>query len=209
VKEKLNFMAWKTPEDKSRFFEDLERAFNTPPTRSIVVPQVSDIEVPTTEGTPVKRRKVDNGPREVKRKPSISSENKTSLAKTTNPTHAGPERSRSLRQNTSKPKPAEKSSRRRSTSERVDEQKKSSLLDGMVLYFIPNSRKNGLRKFRMTLFAQHGADVRYEWSEEITHIICDQNIMGERVLRDLRWEQFPVSSLFGPLLMLDWSHYSE
>lgn len=203
-------MAWKTPEDKSRFFEDLERAFNTPPTRSIVVPQVSDIEVPTTEGTPIKRRKVDNGPREVKRKPSISSENKTSLAKTTNPPNIGPERSRSLRQNSGKPKPAETPSRRRSTaSERVDEQKKSSLLDGMVLYFIPNSRKNGLRKFRMTLFAQHGADVRYEWSEEITHIICDQNIIGERVLRDLRWEQFPVPALFKRLLTAGWSHCSE
>ena len=46
----------------------------------------------------------------------------------------------------------------------------------------------------MNLFAQHGADVRDAWSDEITHVICDKSITGERVLRDLRWEQFPVGS---------------
>ena len=72
-------------------------------------------------------------------------------------------------------------------------EKKSELLSGMVLFFIPNSKKNGVRKFRMTLFAQHGADVRDKWSDEITHVICDKSVTGERILRDLRWEQFPVS----------------
>jgi len=75
-----------------------------------------------------------------------------------------------------------------------EQPKKSDLLDGMILFFIPNSKKNGVRKFRMTLFAQHGADVRDVWSEDVTHVICDENIKGERVLRDLRSEQFPVMS---------------
>ena len=75
----------------------------------------------------------------------------------------------------------------------VELEKKSELLDGMVLFFIPNSKNNGVRKYRMTLFAQHGADVRDMWSDEVTHVICDKSIRGDRILRDLRWEQFPVS----------------
>ena len=47
----------------------------------------------------------------------------------------------------------------------------------------------------MTLFAQHGAVVRDVWRDDITHVICDENITGERVLRDLQWEQFPVTAL--------------
>jgi len=62
----------------------------------------------------------------------------------------------------------------------------------MTLYFVPNSKKNGLRRFRMTLFAQHGADVRDEWANDITHIICDKVVTGEKILRDLCLEQFPV-----------------
>ena len=80
-----------------------------------------------------------------------------------------------------------------SSKEGAEVEKKSELLSGMVLFFIPNSKKNGVRKFRMTLFAQHGADVRDKWSDEITHVICDKSVTGERTLRDLRWEQFPVS----------------
>ena len=76
----------------------------------------------------------------------------------------------------------------------VELEKKSELLDGMVLFFIPNSKMNGVRKYRMTLFAQHGADVRDMWSDEVTHVICDKSIRGDRILRDLRWEQFPVST---------------
>lgn len=44
----------------------------------------------------------------------------------------------------------------------------------------------------MTLFAQHGADIRDAWSDEITHIICDQNVNGDKVLQVMRWEQIPV-----------------
>ena len=80
------------------------------------------------------------------------------------------------------------------SSKDAELEKKSELLDGMVLFFIPNSKKNGVRKYRMTLFAQHGADVRDMWSDEVTHVICDKSITGERILRDLRWEQFPVST---------------
>ena len=71
--------------------------------------------------------------------------------------------------------------------------KLGNMLTGMVLFFIPNSRKNGVRKYRMNLFTQHGADVRDCWNEDITHIICDKSITGERIMRELQWEQFPVS----------------
>jgi hypothetical protein len=189
-------MAWKTPEDKSRFFDDLERAFNTPPTRSVIVPQVSDLKLPqnTTETAAIKRRKSTDRGGEVKRKRSTSSENNIQLATVKNSPAASAAETVSshIPPSSVKRRPSETVSRR-STSDRVNEPpKKSSLLDGMVLYFIPNSKKNGLRKFRMTLFAEHGAEVRHEWSEDISHIICDKNITGERVLRDLRWEQFPV-----------------
>jgi hypothetical protein len=187
-------MAWKTPEDKSRFFDDLERAFNTPPTRTLIIPQVSDIKLPknTTETAAVKRRKSSDRGQEVKRKRSTSSENNIQLDTVINPPAAAERVTSHDPPSSVKRRPSETVSRR-STSDRVNEPpKKSSLLDGMVLYFIPNSKKNGLRKFRMTLFAEHGAEVRHEWSEDISHIICDKNITGERVLRDLRWEQFPV-----------------
>jgi len=210
-------MAWKTPEDKSRFFEDLERAFNTPPTLNVVVPQVSDNkEVRNAGKTPAKRRKSSDKGREVKRKrsssSSSSSENVIKPGGSTKLPNIGPDKTDTNRLIKMKQKSTETLSRKRSTSDRanIEEPKKSSLLDGMILYFIPNSKKNGLRKFRMTLFAQHGADVRHEWAEEITHIICDKNITGERVLRDLRWEQFPVRPPFTTCaLIADWGYYSE
>ena len=45
---------------------------------------------------------------------------------------------------------------RRNPEERAEN---SDLLKGMVLFFIPNSKKNGARKIQMILFVQHGADM--------------------------------------------------
>jgi hypothetical protein len=45
---------------------------------------------------------------------------------------------------------------------------------------------------------------------DITHVICDVNITGERVLWDLRWEQFPVTSPnLELLLIVDGDHNRE
>lgn len=206
-------MAWKSPQDKSRFFEDLERAFNSPSTLNVIVPQVSDIQAATDAPPPAKRRKSSDGRPELKRQRNISSsENVRKLNTAAGLPNIRPDKSNANQLiKMHQKKSSETLSKRRSTSDRAvaEEPKKSSLLDGMVLYFIPNSKKNGLRKFRMSLFAQHGADVRHEWNQEITHIICDKNITGERVLRELRWEQFHVPSSFWCVLILDWGYYSE
>ena len=186
-------MAWKTPEDKERFFEDLERAFNTPASENILVPQITDNQLSTNESeSSIKRKRSTASDGNVKKQVIDPAENVIILPKRTKSAPFLPKRSPSLRPQITKSKSSETQKKRRISSDLVEQPKKSSLLDGMILYFIPNSKKNGLRKFRMTLFAQHGATVCHEWNEDITHIICDGNITGERVLRDLRWEQFPV-----------------
>ena len=186
-------MAWKTPEDKEKFFEDLERAFNTPASQTILVPQITDNQISTNEsGSSVKRKRSGASDGDVKNQVIDPASNVIILPKRTKSAPFLPKMSPSLRPQITKSKSSETRKKRRISSDLVEQPKKSSLLDGMVLYFIPNSKKNGLRKFRMTLFAQHGAIVCHEWNEHITHIICDENITGERVLRDLRWEQFPA-----------------
>jgi hypothetical protein len=194
---RLYVMAWKTPQDKQKFFEDLDRAFNTPASQTILVPQITDNHLSTTcsdtSANTIKRKRSTSSDRHVTNQPPLDPpENIIILPKRTKSVPVLPKISPSTRPQISKSKSSETHKKRRSSSEVVQQPRKSSLLEGMILYFIPNSKKNGLRKFRMTLFAQHGATVCHEWNEEITHIICDGNITGERVLRDLRWEQFPV-----------------
>jgi hypothetical protein len=115
-------MSWKSFEEKKHFFEQLDKAFNTPPTETLVVPKFNEgkrrASKPTGTSNTKKRR--------------TSSSNR--MSKT-----------------------------RKTSGSKPEEQKKSNLLDGMVLFFIPNSRKNGVRRFRMTLFPQHGAAVRDVW----------------------------------------------
>lgn len=183
-------MSWKSLKEKERFFEELDIAFNTPSTEPLVIP------------------KFNAGPRassEVKRRvsePIVTSTKKrrTSLSDRVSSTGVG-----------ARPKPVKRPSQTRRTSgSKPEEQKKSDLLDGMVLFFIPNSKKNGVRRFRMTLFAQHGAVVRDSWGDDITHVICDEKITGERVMRDLQMEQFPVCPpILGHALIVDGSHNCE
>jgi len=175
-------MSWKTTADKERFFEELDRAFNTPPSQTIVVPQLHKTHpkpLPVTSSPPAKRRCSESV--WVER----DSRKQTDVRHTTG-VGVGPPIPKAVRRPSGV--------RRKSSRSDGELEKKSDLLDGMVLFFIPNSKKNGVRKYRMTLFAQHGADVRDMWSDEVTHVICDKSITGERILRDLRWEQFPVST---------------
>jgi len=181
-------MSWKTTAEKERFFEELDHAFNTPPSQTIVVPQLHETypKPPPLTSSPLSKRQCSESlwvERESRKHADV---------RHTTGVGVGPVVSKTVRQaSTAKRKSSG------SLKEGGELEKKSELLSGMVLFFIPNSKKNGIRKFRMTLFAQHGADVRDTWSDEVTHVICDKSITGERILRDLRWEQFPVFILEG------------
>jgi hypothetical protein len=181
--------------DKERFFEELDKAFNTPTTENLVMPQAQK------RGAPEPRFPTDvRQPKKLKSKVTPQGNRRRSASTILQSTaDAGispsiPEKPRSRRTSSTLKKSLTVTSQHKSDNGEQQD-KKPGLLDGMVLYFIPNSKKHAVRKFRMTLFAQHGAVVRDAWSEDITHIICDKSVTGERVLRDLRWEQFPVQSL--------------
>lgn len=180
-------MSWKSTREKEKFFEDLDKAFNTPTTGELVVPRVQrDDDIATTTKTgSQKRRPSDTRGRESKRRATNPSETRTSTGVGEHVDVEKPKQQRPSVKNKSPPQ-----------SKKPDkdntETKKPGLLDGIVCYFIPNSKANGVRRYRMTLFAKHGADVRDEWNDQVTHILCDNNITGERILENLRWEQFPV-----------------
>lgn len=181
-------MSWKTKADKERFFEELDRAFNTPASQTIIVPQLHETypkPPPLTSSPPPKRRCSESV--RVERE-----SRKQADARYTTGVGVG----YFLPNRVSRP-PTSRRKSSVSSKEAGELEKKSELLNGMVLFFIPNSKKNGIRRFRMTLFAEHGADVRDTWNDEITHVICDKSITGDRILRDLGWEQFPVSVLEG------------
>lgn len=180
-------MSWKSTEEKKRFFEELDRAFNTPPSQTLILPQLNRkttakplIKQPSPTFL-TKRKSIYESQHPKRRKVSVENTNTTGVG------------IRPIRQEKSKPvKRPPPVKTRSSESQKQSDEKISELLSGMVLFFIPNSKKNGVRRYRMNLFARHGADVRDVWSDEITHVICDKSITGERVMRDLRWEQLPV-----------------
>ena len=176
-------MSWKSKEDKERFFEDLEIAFNTPASQNLILPKVKN-KPPIQQPSDLlpKRQTSTCKPNDAKRQKVSINHGSTTGVGIRRIVHEKPKR----------PLPVKRrpSGARKLQSDTIV--KLSELLSGMVLFFIPNSKKNGIRRFRMTLFAQHGADVRGVWSDEITHIICDKSINGERVMREMRWEQFPV-----------------
>jgi len=183
-------MSWKSTKDKKRFFEELDKAFNTPPSQTLILPQLNKknttkplIEQPSPI-LPARRKSIYEPQDPKRRKASVENINTTGVGR------------RPIRQE--KPKPIKRPppvKKRSSESQKQSDEKISELLSGMVLFFIPNSKKNGIRRYRMNLFARHSADVRDVWSDEITHVICDTSITGERIMEDLRWEQFPVSLL--------------
>jgi hypothetical protein len=175
-------MSWKNSKEKERFFEQLDKAFNTPSTESLVLPKYDDDDVlPTPKEGKTRRASAPTSTTLAKRRRASSGDRVCSTGVGIRP----PEQPRPVKRRTSVNTKVTRSTIK-------SEEKKSTLLDGMVLFFIPNSKKNGVRKFRMTLFAQHGADVRDVWSDEVSHVICDHNVTGERVLRDLCLEQLPV-----------------
>ena len=183
-------MSWKSPDDKNKFFEDLDRAFNTPTTQTLVLPQIKKQNKPksnvqSTNLSGPKRHGLKLDDNDAKRR-KVSAENNPTTGVGVRPiTHDKSKQNK-------KPLILKRRSSEKST---IDEtpKKLGNMLTGMILFFIPNSRKNGVRKYRMNLFTQHGADVRDCWNEDITHIICDKSITGERIMRELQWEQFPVS----------------
>ena len=183
-----SIMSWKNAKDKERFFEELDRAFNTPTSQTLVLPQIQQRKnpskplIPATIPSSGPKRHVSTFEVNDTKRRRISSKNTSTTGVGIRPVHK-------------KPKPVKRLSplkRRSSQQSSNEETKPPGLLSGMVLFFIPNSKKNGVRKYRMTLFAKHGADVRDTWSDDITHIICDKSVTGDRIMRDLRWEQFPV-----------------
>lgn len=182
-------MSWRTAKEKERFFEELDKAFQTPRNETLVLPQAEKItameNVPSGIGGTYKRKSTGEEDDETKRRRASEPEG---LSTGVGIRSVGVERSKPRRSNSSKIRNTSQQSPENVTRE----DRLSDLLEGMVLFFIPNSTKNGVRRFRMNLFARHGADVRDVWNEDITHIICDSNITGERVMRTLRWEQIPV-----------------
>jgi hypothetical protein len=188
-------MAWKCTKDKRRFFEELDRAFNASSSHTLEIPQSQQLKEKAKPLTPATTP--SSGP---KRHASTSEVNDTKRRRT-HIKSTGMTGVEIIRVH-EKPKPVKippRVKRRFSeTSQQssIGERKLPGLLSGMVLFFIPNSKKDRLQRYRMTLFAQHGADVRGAWSDDITHIICDKSITGEKIMRDLGWEQFPVSLYF-------------
>ena len=177
-------MSWERTADGNKFFEDLERAFNTPTSQTPVLPQIKKQNTPksTNNILGLKRHGLKSDDNDAKRR-KVSAENNPTTGVGVRPGRSKPNE---------KPLILKRRSSEKST---IDEtpKKLGNMLTGMILFFIPNSRKNGVRKYRMNLFTQHGADVRDCWNEDITHIICDKSITGERIMRELQWEQFPVS----------------
>jgi hypothetical protein len=165
-------MSWKTTGDKERFFDDLDKAFNTK--GEFILPQLqSDV--------PPKRHSSHDDLKVVKRHksaPSISTDK-------SNPRNETPKSTRRSSSGSKRESPS-------NSVKKSEPAKKSDLLTGMILFFIPNSKKNGVRRYRMNLFAEHGAEVRDTWGDEITHVICDKSVTGERVLRDLQLKEYPV-----------------
>jgi BRCA1 C Terminus (BRCT) domain len=187
-------MSWKSKKEKEDFFLSLDKAFNTPSTGTLVIPQIDEFRrAPEPDQHPSpresKRRRSDNIDRDSKRRCSSSAASLTGVG-IRNESPEDPRPVKSTPPSLHRSKSAGSNSK--SSGKEIETPRKSNLLDGMVLFFIPNSRKNGVRRFRMTLFAQHGADIRDAWSDEITHIICDQNVNGDKVLQVMRWEQIPV-----------------
>ena len=169
-------MSSRTVQDNEKFLDDLDKAFNTPSNEVLVVPRVSPKCSDAEHGKGKRRR--DTHDNENNGKKRRACENScTGVGIRTPPTD--------------KSKPVRKNGGKRRSMETA-EAKLSDLLDGMVLFFIPNSKKNGVRKFRMNLFERHGADVRDTWSSDVTHIICDKNIFAERIVRDLALDEVPV-----------------
>jgi len=190
-------MSWKSKREKEQFFLSLDKAFNTPSTGTLLIPQIDEFpgaSEPQQHPSPreSKRRRSDCIDENPKRRCSSSAASLTGVGIR----NESPEDPRPVK-NTPPALHRSKStgSNPKSSGKESETPRKSNLLDGMVLFFIPNSRKNGVRRFRMTLFAQHGADIRDTWSDEISHIICDQNVNCQRVLQVMRWEQIPVSAL--------------
>ena len=188
-------MAWKCTKDKERFFDELDRAFTPPSSQALEILQFQrhkDTPKPLTPAT-----SPSSGP---KRHVSTSKVNDIKRrrihANSTGMTGVGIRRVHEKPKPVKRRPPVKRRSSETSQQSSAGETKPPGLLSGMVLFFIPNSKKNGVRKFRMTLFAQHGADVRGAWSDDITHIICDKSITGEKIKRDLEWEQFPVRLYF-------------
>jgi hypothetical protein len=181
-------MSWKTAKDKERFFDELDRAFNTPVSETLVLPKADKDDalndIPSSTGG--RKRKSPNAEENDVKRRRASAPGDSLTGVGIRPAKA--ERLKPRRSSTS----SKKNLTPTRSSENLKQDQLSDLLEGMVLFFIPNSRKNGVRRFRMNLFGQHGAEVRDVWSEEITHVICDNNITGERLLRALRWEQIPV-----------------
>jgi hypothetical protein len=184
-------------EDREHFFEELDKAFNTPATETLILPQVRKNDEPanafmvSTDPRPTKRQISRTELKDTKQRrssPVVENVRHTTGVGIRTQPH---ERSKSAKNLPPAKKRSSGTSLKRLNKE-SEKQKKSDLLSGMILLFIPNSKNNGLRRLRMTLFAQHGALVRDAWTDDITHIICDKSVSGERVLRDLRWEQFPV-----------------
>lgn len=186
-------------EEEDQFFEELDRAFHTPATEVLIIPQIRNNDAPdpsivSTDPRQTKRHLSDTKLKDVKRRCSalgVGNARNTTGVGIRSRAHEGSKSAKT-------PLPVKRRSSEKSpkqSDKKGKEQKKSDLLSGMILFFIPNSKKNGVRRYRMTLFAQHGADIRDTWTEDITHIICDKSITGERVLRDLRWDQFPVALL--------------
>ena len=184
-----SIMSWKSTEDKQRFFEDLDKAFNTPASQALILPQIKTNKTTKPlmqQPRPLPKRQGSTSS-EVKdfKRQRLSTENMNTTGVGIRP--VAQEKSKQVK------RPSLGKKRSSESQKQADEKcKPLGLLTGMVLFFIPNSKKNGVRRLRMTGFAQHGADVRDVWSDEITHVICDKSITGERMMRDLHWEQFPV-----------------
>ena len=132
-------MAWRCTKDKERFFEELDRAFNTPSSQALVVPQIQRHKNPPKPLTP--STSPSSGP---KRHVSTSEVNDAKRRKISvnnaSTTGVGIRRVHEKSKPVKKQSPVNRRSSKSSQQSSIDAPKLPGLLSGMVLFFIPNSK---------------------------------------------------------------------
>lgn len=116
-------------------------------------------------------------------KSSIPSQLKHSMSLLTPPT------ANSLREFSAVPRSNGK--RKRPADIKVVPERRQYLKD-MVIYFFPNDDKNAARRMRISKSIEYGALWFKEWREGITHVIVDNNITYDEVIRHLGVDSLPA-----------------
>src|SRR5438045_9701592 len=121
-------MSWKSKEDKERFFDDLEKAFNTPASQTLILPKVKNKPLLQQPSDLLPKRQTSAyRPNDAKRQ-RVSATYASTTGVGIRPV---------VREKPKRPLPVK---RRPSESKKLHSEKivkLSELLSGMVLFFIP------------------------------------------------------------------------